>query len=121
MIVPFVSCSVQTQARNMNRAVLAKFYGSIEERPEPFRVAIRRQPHNLVFIRIKIESQVERDERIENTDGIMRGYMMELLQLSLASAVYRSAMDFSHSVDDDHETVIPSRRVVCAGGMCQMM
>src|SRR5436309_11906729 len=58
------------QHRDANGAVLAQLDGLVEESSKTPRIAIRRQTHDLILVGVEIESQVERDQRIENSQGI---------------------------------------------------
>ena len=54
---------VQAQDGNLDRAVVEEFDGLLEEMAIARGISIGRQTHDLVFVGIEIEAQVQRDER----------------------------------------------------------
>src|SRR5262245_3671687 len=68
VVLPFVASAVQAQQRYADAAVVAQLDRLFEERPVALRGSVGRQTHDFVFVGIEIETQVERDEGIQDSD-----------------------------------------------------
>src|SRR5262245_61406540 len=59
VVVAFLASPVQTKCGNANRTIGAEFRRASKEVPVSRRIAIRGKPHDLVFIAVEIESEVQ--------------------------------------------------------------
>src|SRR5437773_6265624 len=64
---------------------------------------------------------MEGHKRIEDADRVIRRDVVQLLQLVVFRVVNRGAMSFTHSVDHDHQAIVPTRRTERARRMRQVM
>ncbi len=73
VIFALVAGLVEAKHRDADRAIVAQDDFAGEEIAEAGGITIRREAHDFVLVGIEIEAEVERDQRIENPDGILRG------------------------------------------------
>src|ERR1035441_5686469 len=83
---------VERQQRNPYAPVRTPFHRFLEERPEPGRVSIRRQPHDFVFVGVEIETEVKGDEGIQNSNRVIRRDSPYQVQFASAALVDGSAV-----------------------------
>ena len=81
VILAFLSRTVEPENRNSDRTIGTQLYSFLKESAEALRVAIGRQPHDLVFIGVEIETQMQRHQGIENADGIVGGDLAQLREV----------------------------------------
>ena len=105
----------------MNRAIGFQHDGVIKEGTEAGWIAVRSQAHDLVLVGIEIKAKMESHKRIEDADRVIRRDLVQLLQLVVFRVVNRGAMRFTHSVDHDHQAIVPTRRTERARRMRQVM
>src|ERR1019366_9542535 len=121
VILAFLSRTVEPENRNSKRTIGAQFHGFFKESAEALGIAVRRQPHDLVLIGVEIEAEVQRDQGIENANGIVGGNFAQLLELAAAKLEYGQALHLSHGIVDDHQAFVPPGRKCGAGGVREMM
>src|SRR5579885_3412091 len=71
VILTLLTRAIDTKYRNGERSIVAKLNDPAEKWAETFGAAIRREAHDLVFVRIEIKSEMEGDKGIENPDGVV--------------------------------------------------
>ena len=64
---------------------------------------------------------MESHDRIENTDGILRGDLAKFLKLALTGVVDRSALGLSHAIHDQDQAFFPSGAKIGSRSMRQVM
>src|SRR6266478_5152731 len=77
-MLAFVSGAVQSERGDSDRAIRTQFYSLFEECAKTLRISIRGEPHDFVFVGVEIEAEMKRNQRIENPDGILGRYFVEL-------------------------------------------
>src|SRR5678815_1055509 len=65
VILALISREVQSQQRNADGAIRQQLHGFLEESAKALRIPVRGETHDFVFIGVEVETQVERDQRIE--------------------------------------------------------
>src|SRR5687768_7310469 len=80
-VFALISRPIQSQEWNVGRTVLPQLNRLVEEALKARRFTIGGKPHDLIFIRIEIKTQMQRHQRVEDADGIMGGNMMQRLEL----------------------------------------
>src|SRR5262249_16008274 len=73
------------------------------------------------FVGIEVKSQVQRQRGVKDADRILSGDLSEFLDLVVARVVDRYRVRLAHAIEDYDQTFIPSRRVVGAGSVRQVM
>jgi hypothetical protein len=121
VILAFLSRAVEPQNRNSKRTIGAQLDRFLKESAETLRIAVRRQPHDLVFIGVEIEAQVQRHQGIQDANGIVGGNLAQLLELAVAKLEYSEALHLSHRVVHHHQALVPPRRKCGAGGVREMV
>ena len=101
---------VELKDRNLDRAVVVEDHGLLEEMAIARGIAVGREAHDLVFVGIEIEAEMQRDDRIQDADGILGADFGELLEIVVARVIDGGALALAHAVDDDDQAFVPARR-----------
>lgn len=117
MVFAFVARPIYTKKRGSDGSVLVEFDGLLEKGAEARGIAVGREAHDLVFVRVEIESEVQSDRGIEDADGIAGRHFLQLFQFSVAGMIDRGALHFAHAVDDENQALLPPRAKISACGM----
>src|SRR5271156_684770 len=91
IVFAVVPGAVQTENWNSNCAVSTAFDNLLKNAFKLPRVAVWREPHDLVFVGIEIEAEMIRYQRVDNTERIVRRNFTELFQFSAIAVEDRSA------------------------------
>ena len=105
----------------MDRAVWFKHDGLFEKGAEARWIAVRGQAHDLVLVGVKVKAQMESHERIQDPDRVIRRDLVQLLQLVVSRVINRGTVRLPHSIDHDHQTIVPTRSTEGARRMGQVM
>ena len=70
---------------------------------------------------LKSNPEVQRDQRIQNADRVVRPDGPQLLQFSVVKVVDGETLDFTHRIVDYDEAFVPTRCVGRACRVCQVM
>src|SRR5262249_32854559 len=66
-------------------------------------------------------AEVQCDHRIQDSDRVQSGNLLQPLDLPAGSAINRDAVGFAHAVDNDRETLVKAGGEISAGGVSQVM
>ncbi len=121
VIFAIVARFIQPQNRNLDRAIRQQLHRLLEKVPIARGIAVRRQSHDFVFVGIEIESEMQRDHRIQNSDRILCGDLGQLVDLIALGAIRGHAVRLAHSIEHDDQALVPARRVKRARRMRQVM
>ena len=94
-----------------------QLHSLFEEWAKAARVPVRGKSHDFIFIRIEIEAEMERQDRVKNPNRIIGGNFLQLIDLVVVGMVCRHALRFAHSVNHYDEAFLPTRGVESARGM----
>ena len=121
VILPVFASLIHTQHWNSDPPVVQSLNGLPKESPEPGGIAIRGQSHDLVLVGIEIETEMKRDQRVQDADGVVCGYFLERVELAAVGVIHGCAVRFAHSVDHYDQTFIPAGGVIRAGSMGEVV
>ena len=77
VVFAFVASAVQAKERDADSAIFAQFDGLLEQGAEARGVAVGRKAHDFVLISVEVESEMQGDHGIKNTDGIAGGDFLQ--------------------------------------------
>ena len=108
---------IELEDGNADGAVRAELYGLVEEGAEALRVAVGGEAHDFVFVGVEVEAKVERDERVEDSDGVVGTDGADAFDFAVVEVVDAEAFDLAHGVVYDDEALIPTGGESGAGGV----
>jgi len=121
VVLALAAVAVRAQQRNPDAAVRFQLDGVLEEVTEPLGVAVGGEPHDLVFVGVEVEAQVQRDERVQHADRVVRGDLGDPVEVSATRVVHGHALHLSHPIDHYHQALVPPRCVVRASGVREVV
>ena len=86
-----------------------------------FRLAVGRQPHQLVFTRIDLEAGVVGESRIEQAQRVGKMNLADDGKVLAAAERRRCRGPFAHAIHRQDQRLLEGRRIESAGGMAQVM
>ena len=110
IVFALVAGFVEAQHRDADRAIVAEGDFPREKIAEARGIAIGREAHDFVFVGIEVEAEMQRDERIENADGILRGKGGDAIEFAVAALEDTRAVRLAHGIDRRRRGIRPSRR-----------
>ena len=80
-------------------------------------ISVRSESHDLVFVRVEIEAQMQGDQRIQNSDRAGGRKRVQQIELAIAGVIDGNALHFANGVQHDDQAFGPTRCKVRAGGV----
>ncbi len=112
---------VEAKDGNFDQAVVEELDGLLEKVTIAGGIAVGREAHDLVFVRVEVEAKVQCDDGIEDADRVLCGDFGELVDFVVVRVVSGDRVSFAHAIEDDDEGFVPAGGVVGAGGVGEMM
>ena len=103
------------------RSVVAQIDQFLVDDVDVFRLAVRRESHDLVFAGVDLEPGVVRERRIQQSKRIRPVQLVENLEIIAAAAADRSGRPFADTVDCQDRRLLERRRQERAGGVGLVM
>jgi len=114
IVLALLARPVQAEQGDAHPAVGLELDRGFEKTAEPLRVPVGREPHDLVFVGVEVEPQVQRHDRVQDADRVRHADLEYPVQIAVTPVIHARALGLAHAVDHDDETLVPSRRVVRA-------
>ena len=111
VVLALLTGAVGADQRDAHAAAGQELHCLFEERAEPLGVPVRREAHDLVLVSVEVEPQVQRDERIEDADRIVRPDLEHWVETAIVRAISRDAVRLAHAVRHQNDAFVPARRV----------
>src|SRR5712691_7152638 len=92
VVLAFLPGPVPSQDRDADGTVRIELDSLVKKSAEPPWVAVRSQPHDLVFVGVEVEAQMQRDQRVQDSDGIQGGNLGYSLELVPVPTIHRRAL-----------------------------
>src|SRR5689334_24221170 len=92
VVLALFASPIATEHGNPHRAIGTQPNRFLKECAKAGGISIGSEPHDLVLVRIEIESEMQRNQGIQNSDRIHSGYLRKRIEFSMAAQICRGAL-----------------------------